>query len=72
MATKLKTTEFAGVGCLIQGLGLGLCFFFPIGTVIGVPLLIYGSWRSINHKCSACHNRVEKDARLCPFCKEPL
>lgn len=72
MAKKVKKTEFAGTGCLLQGFGLLLLFFFPIGTIAGVGLLLYGSIKSTKLICGACGNRIEKTANLCPTCKAAL
>jgi hypothetical protein len=65
--------EFAGVGCMAQALGLALLFVFPIGTVIGVILLIWGSRASTFHRCSACKNRLpDKAATVCAACHADL
>lgn len=68
-AKKKHKSEFAGIGCVIQGLGLVLLFFFPIGTIIGAVLLLVGSTMSIKLICSSCGNIVEKTAKICPTCK---
>ena len=72
MAYRKRKTEFAGPGCLVQAFGLLLLFFFPIGTVIGLILLVVGGAMSVKLICSNCGNRVEKTSTLCPTCKEPL
>lgn len=68
-ATKKRKSEFAGAGCLIQLVGLVLLFFFPIGTIFGVALLLYGSAKSIKLVCSSCGNTVEKTSTMCPHCR---
>jgi len=65
---KIKT-EFAGSGCLIQGIGLILLFLFPIGTIIGIPLLIVGGISANKLVCKSCGNPVTKAAKICPTCK---
>lgn len=72
MAKIKKKSEFAGIGCLFQGVGLVLLFWFPFGTIMGVILLFYGSFRSIVLKCGDCGNTVERGAKLCPTCKAQL
>lgn len=69
MAKKKKKGEFAGVGCVIQFIGLCLLFVFPIGTIFGVALLAYGGMKSIKLICGECGNSVEKTSKLCPHCK---
>ena len=69
MAYIKKKGEFIGMGCLIQALGLAVCFlFWPIGIII----LIIGGRMAIKYVCSDCGNKVEKSARICPVCKSEL
>jgi hypothetical protein len=77
MATKLKKTEKAGSGMLLQLLGvvlimigfisgiMGLIFFGGLGLL----LLIYGGVKANVLKCSDCLGKVEKEARVCPHCR---
>lgn len=70
MARVEKKYEFAGVGALIQAIGVVLLFIVPIGTVVGIALLIIGSVQSRRFVCSACKNRVpSKDVKVCPACR---
>lgn len=73
-ATKVKRTEFAGAGCLLQGLGLVLSFFwFPVGLVVGVGLFVFGSLRSSYWACGHCRNRLsDREVRICPACHATL
>jgi rubrerythrin len=72
-AKRKRKTEMAGVGCLIQAIGLVALFFFPIGTFIGIILLIYGSMKSTYLVCSNCGNRLsDKNVKMCPTCKANL
>jgi hypothetical protein len=67
---KKKTKyEFAGVGALVQLVGLVALWFFPIGTFVGVVLLIIGSAMSKKILCGECGNKVDKDSKMCPHCK---
>ncbi len=68
MAIKKKKSEFIGVGCWIQLIGIVLLFLFPIGTIIGVALLVIGSRFSYKFICSECGNKVEKTSKICPHC----
>ncbi|WP_293373608.1 hypothetical protein [Nevskia sp.] len=72
MAFKKTKGEFAGPGCLVQGIGLIALFIWPIGTVIGVALLLVGSSMSKKLICSDCGNPVEKTSTMCPTCKVTL
>jgi membrane-bound ClpP family serine protease len=77
MATKLKKTEMAGAGMMLQLLGVvlivvgfvtelvGLMFFGGLGLL----LLIYGGMKANVTKCSDCMGKVEKEARVCPHCR---
>ena len=69
-----KKSEFAGVGALVQAVGLVVCFlFFPFGIFVGIIVILIGSRMAIKHVCSACGNKVEdKDVRICPVCKAAL
>lgn len=70
MATKIKKSEFAGVGMFLQLLGVVLCFvLFPVGLIAGLILLIYGGVKANVLKCSDCRGKVEKEARVCPHCR---
>lgn len=69
---QIKTKhEFAGSGCLVQGIGLILLFIWPLGTMAGVGLLLYGSIMSRRLVCSHCGNKIDsKGVMICPVCKE--
>ncbi|MCX7062836.1 MAG: hypothetical protein NTZ11_18365 [Gammaproteobacteria bacterium] len=72
MAHRKMKVEFAGTGCLVQGLGLLLLFVWPLGSVIGIALLLVGSSMAKKLICSACGNTVEKTSTMCPTCKVNL
>lgn len=64
---KFETT---GGGCLGQLIGLIALFFFPIGTLIGIALLVYGSQLSRKWRCSECGNPlIDQHVKICPTCK---
>lgn len=78
MAKIIKKTEFAGSGCLVQGIGIVIIFFsfsfFPFGTIIGgllgLGLIAQGSQMSQKFRCSECGNPVvDKKVTMCPTCK---
>lgn len=68
-AERVKKTEMAGIGCVLQGIGFVLLFLFPIGTVIGIILVVYGSQKSKFWTCGSCRNRItDKNVKICPTC----
>ena len=71
---KKKKVEYVGVGALVQLAGfIALFFFFPIGIVAGIILLIIGSRMSIKWTCGLCGNKLEsKEVTLCPSCNALL
>jgi hypothetical protein len=61
--------EFIGSGCLLQAIGLCVIWFFPIGTFIGLALLIGGSVASRKWICSECGTILSsRRVKLCPAC----
>lgn len=69
-ANRKRKSEMAGICCLIQVLGLILLFFFPLGTILGISLLIYGSIKSVYWICSNCGNKLtDKNVTICSVCK---
>jgi len=73
VAKRESKSEMAGVGCLIQVVGLAVIWIWPIGTVFGVVLLIYGSMRAQFYRCGNCKNRLtDKAVKLCPSCGATL
>ena len=77
MATKIKKSEFAGGGMLVQLLGIGLivvgCITGPFGLVFfggcGLLLIIYGGIKANVVLCSDCRGKVEKEAIVCRHCR---
>ena len=65
-------TEFCGVGCLVQGIGVAFLFFFPVGTIAGMLLLLIGGRMACSHVCSVCRGGIDKKARVCPHCQAEL
>lgn len=69
----IKKTEFVGTGFWIQLAGIVLLFFYPIGTFVGVVLIIAGQFQYTKYRCSACHNPVDnRQVSVCPACHERL
>lgn len=79
-ASVKKRTSFAGVGCLLQGLGLvslvlGIATFATVlGPIVffllGLWLIVAGSRRSQWWECSACGTRLaRKKVEVCPNCR---
>ena len=72
-AQKKWKGELTGTGCLIQGIALILLFFFPIGTIIAVPVFIAGSIKSRVLKCSNCGTKLAgRFVKTCPGCNADL
>lgn len=69
--SKIKTQhETFGTGCLLQAIGIGIVWIWPIGTVIGIPLIIIGQVKYKKLICSECGNPVDsKQVKLCPACR---
>ncbi len=68
-AVPVKKHEIAGAGCLLQAVGLAVFFFFPIGTFLGMVLLVYGGIRSRFLICGRCGIRLSgKTLKLCTSC----
>lgn len=59
-------------GCLLYALGFLLIFAFPVGTIIGVLLIIMGHSISSRNICGNCGNSIEETSRICPVCKSRL
>lgn len=72
--TKIITKyETAGTGCFVQAIGLIALFFFPVGTIIGLLMIGWGSYLSKKLLCGNCKNKIESpDVTICPVCKEEL
>ena len=81
-AQKEKRSEFAGVGCLLQGLGLVAPFVLGalmgiFGAVIGIVLLFVllgiGSAKATKWICGNCKNPVaSKEVTVCSACHARL
>lgn len=68
-ARIIKKVEFCGWGAVVQGIGLLLCLTL-VGAIVGIPMLIVGSYMSIKHRCSWCGNPVsDKNVKVCPACR---
>ena len=69
-ASIKSKSEFVGMGCLVQLIGLGVIWVFPVGTVVGILLLIIGGRMAIKLICSQCGNPVtNKQVKICPSCQ---
>ncbi len=82
MAQVIKKSEFAGVGALVQAVGL-ILFLFGLFTALsglGIPFilaglvaLVLGGRMAIKTVCSECRNPVaDKNVNMCPVCKVEL
>ena len=69
---KYKAKTGSG-GCLIALIGIA-CFFyyFPIGIIVGIVLILIGNDWASYFACGNCGNEVKKDSKLCPSCHATL
>jgi hypothetical protein len=76
-ATKDRKSELAGVGCLVQLIGLAIVLCgIPFGAgglvfsiLVGLAVMVVGGRMAHKYLCSHCGNRVqEKTARICAAC----
>jgi len=78
IARREKRTEFAGVGCVIQGLGIIAPFVLGalldvLGAVIGIVFLVVlffvGSAKATKWVCGNCKNPLaSKEVTMCAAC----
>jgi DNA-directed RNA polymerase subunit RPC12/RpoP len=65
----IKSPRDNGVSLTAAVIGLILLFFFPIGTVIGIILLVTSYAATDKYICSECGNKIDnKGVRICPTC----
>ncbi|PLX98928.1 MAG: hypothetical protein C0623_10670 [Desulfuromonas sp.] len=57
---------------MLEIVGLIAIFFFPIGTVIGIILLIVGARMTYQLICTECGNKIIRTTKLCPTCGSDL
>lgn len=69
MAKKKHARHMSAPGCLLEIVGLFALFIFPIGTVIGIILLIVGARMTYQLVCSECGNKIIRTSKLCPACR---
>ena len=64
------------VYALIQLLGFFLLFVFPVGTVIGLILLVWGGiqYRKVKKlvECPKCKENIIEGAEVCKHCNADL
>ena len=53
-----KNSDWVGIGCVVQFVGVILLFFFPIGTIFGIILLMAGGIYSRKKICSECGAQI--------------
>jgi hypothetical protein len=77
-----SVSQFAGVGCFIQGLGilapiiLGIAFGSTgavAGVVVLLVLFVVGSSKAKSWRCGNCKNPIASaEVKLCPACRAEL
>jgi hypothetical protein len=61
-------TDSSGGGCLIQGIGLLLCFTI-VGAIVGIPIILCGGMMARYKSCSNCGTKLNGKPEICPACK---
>lgn len=62
-------SETVGTGCLVQLIGLLVIWWFPIGTVVGLGLLLWGHCQARFPICSIYGTRLtSRKVIVCPAC----
>ena len=62
--------EKYNIGIVIRIIGVLLLFAFPVGTIIGIGLIVVGWKMSKIFACSECGNPVnDNKVKICPTCK---
>jgi DNA-directed RNA polymerase subunit RPC12/RpoP len=62
-------SELMGGGCVLQVIALLIVWAFPIGTILGVTLFIFGSAISRKPVCSRCGSLLtSRRVVVCPGC----
>ncbi len=61
---KSSESKSTGIGCLLIIVGIILLFIFPIGTIIGVLLILWGLHHGSKRRglwvCKKCGHQVER------------
>lgn len=80
MAKIISKTQFAGVGSIVQLVGVLMAVVSTIyygddgliiGGIAGLVLLVIGSAMSKIYLCSECHNPVANaKVKVCPTCNK--
>lgn len=75
----LEKSEFAGIGCLYQGVGVVAPFVgwvvagyvgAALGVIVFLALYAVGDKKAKILVCGNCHNRIASaDVRMCPVCR---
>jgi len=68
---RARRTNLGGLA--IEVLGLCLLLFWPLGTLVGLILLVAGHQASKAWRCGACRNFVaDSKVRICASCRAHL
>lgn len=67
-ARIVKKGETGGLGCLVEAIGLLICFTV-LGIPIGLIVMVAGHVMSYSYRCTNCGNKlVDKKVLICPTC----
>ena len=73
MASKeSKSGNLSCGSCLVAIIGVCMLPLFPIGTLLGLGLIMFANGMGSAFLCGNCGNTINPESRLCPTCKEPL
>lgn len=68
-AEKVEKSALGCSGCCVTALGILLLFAFPVGTLMGIPILIYVHANYRSFSCARCRNPVSDESIMCPACR---
>jgi len=70
MPKIIKQSKTSAGGLLLELIGFALLFLFPVGTVMGISLIIAGASSGGRFVCSDCGTELTgKKVKLCPGCR---
>jgi DNA-directed RNA polymerase subunit RPC12/RpoP len=72
-ARRKRGSKTSPAGIICELIGFILLFLFPIGTILGIALMIAGYQVSRIWRCSNCGNVItDKEVLICPTCKSQM
>lgn len=72
-AQRTSDWEFHTFGCIVQLVGIPLLFAFPLGTMLGLLMILGGGGFRPRSRCGACRSLLpSKEAVVCAACGADL